>query len=478
MKKALALLLAILALLPIVACQAPSTQGPSTTVGSETDPAETRDPTAHDIPRTDYKQREFVILSPEPYGAPYFDREEMNEETVNDAIYNRNRQVEDYFNIVIKSKSEGWSDNQATTFQTYAMTGLDKIDLVAVTTYQSGKPMITSGYVLPWNDVKNINLDRDYWNKSVTQTLGVLGNYYYLSGDINYARMLYTSVYYFNKEVAEANHIPDLYEMVREKKWTEEEMINLSKTLTRDNGDGVWDAKDSYGLLQNYYTQEGWLNGANYHTVRFSKDGPQMNYYTEKLQTIVNRLYNMVYVSHDCDIVNTPAHKEIFFDGRALFHCNQLQASSDYRSEDTDFGILPLPMYDEKQKGYTTYSDQWGLVMALPCTATDTARTGAITEVLSALSLKLVRPAYYDKTLLGKVKRDDESEEMLEIVFDGLIYDMGATFISDLSLLPLRSLMDNGNTNLSSWWRSNQNRIERNFKELFDYVKEHNETPA
>jgi hypothetical protein len=38
---------------------------------------------------------------------------------------------------------------------------------------------------------------------------------------------------------------------------------------------------------------------------------------------------------------------------------------------------------------------------------------------------KTVKPAYYDRTLKGKHARDDESQEMLDIIFSTRNYDVG-----------------------------------------------------
>ena len=39
--------------------------------------------------------------------------------------------------------------------------------------------------------------------------------------------------------------------------------------------------------------------------------------------------------------------------------------------------------------------------------------------------MEIVLPAYYDITLQGKYMRDNDSQEMLDIIFDSVIYDIG-----------------------------------------------------
>ena len=81
-------------------------------------------------------------------------------------------------------------------FQPFAVSGEDVIDMLAVGFYQSGRSLIMADYVLPWNDVPYINLDKAWWNKSVSETLSILGNYYYIVGDANWFTMPETAVCY------------------------------------------------------------------------------------------------------------------------------------------------------------------------------------------------------------------------------------------------------------------------------------------
>ena len=51
--------------------------------------------------------------------------------------------------------------------------------------------------------------------------------------------------------------------------------------------------------------------------------------------------------------------------------------------------------------------------------------TGTILEALAYYGYTIVKPAYYDKTLVGQSTRDDESAEMLDIIFSTLSFDFG-----------------------------------------------------
>ena len=60
----------------------------------------------------------------------------------------------------------------------------------------------------------------------------------------------------------------------------------------------------------------------------------------------------------------------------------------------------------------------------IPKSASDLERTGAIIEALSAEGYYTLKPAYYETVLKGKSVRDDESSEMLDIIFANRVYDL------------------------------------------------------
>ena len=64
-------------------------------------------------------------------------------------------------------------------------------------------------------------------------------------------------------------------------------------------------------------------------------------------------------------------------------------------------------------------------LLVIPITVSDVERTGAITEALCAISSREVIPAFYEKSLKSKYARDEESEEMIDIIRASRVYDIG-----------------------------------------------------
>jgi hypothetical protein len=66
--------------------------------------------------------------------------------------------------------------------------------------------------------------------------------------------------------------------------------------------------------------------------------------------------------------------------------------------------------------------------MAIPSYNKNLEMTGKIIETLSAESHKQLVPAYYEVALKIKYSRDEESVRMLDLIFEGVVYDFGLLY--------------------------------------------------
>ena len=118
-----------------------------------------------------------------------------------------------------------------------------------------------------------------------------------------------------------------------------------------------------------------------------------------------------------------------FQSDRALFNICWLNRASLFREMETDFGISPMPKYDEAQENYASFVHMYcANTIAVLKTGQNFERTGVILEALSAESMYGLTEAYYEKTLKSKASRDEESSAMLDVIFGTRIYDLGYIF--------------------------------------------------
>jgi len=80
--------------------------------------------------------------------------------------------------------------------------------------------------------------------------------------------------------------------------------------------------------------------------------------------------------------------------------------------------------------------------LAVPITASNLEMIGMATELLGYYNHEIVWPAFYDVLLGQKISRDAQSVEMLDIIFNNTVYDIGVVMGYGLLAQVLR---DDGN---------------------------------
>lgn len=123
---------------------------------------------------------------------------------------------------------------------------------------------------------------------------------------------------------------------------------------------------------------------------------------------------------------------QMFANGDALFMPNYINmlTSPSIKESDVDIGVLPMPKADEIQENYSSSASVYYLQMvAVPLS--NTANLEATLYALEAMAWygeRYVNPQYYEKVLKLQKFRDEDSEEMLDLIFRNRTYDMAIAY--------------------------------------------------
>ncbi len=300
--------------------------------------------------------------------------------------------------------------------------------------------------VIDLNSVPNINLSDPWWDQNAVRDLSVDGKVYFVNGDINTYDDQGTWVIMFNKTLKTKLGIEeDFYQLVRDNKWTYDKFAEICKSgITSDtSGDGVLDDLDTWAFGTECYNIYIQLVGAGLKIAE--KDDNDLPYLTveeipEETYAILGNildLYNRgdtVMVAENYRYKNYPnvyegtVHKA-FLEGRELFYMCGLMNGPSYRMMEDEFGILPIPKYYESQdRYYHTISSYNSTVLMIPEGTPELADLGLAISAIAEQSKRYVTPAYYDIQLKYRDSRDDESGEMLDIIFASRTFDLGCYY--------------------------------------------------
>ncbi|MDD4774686.1 MAG: hypothetical protein PHZ09_13970 [Eubacteriales bacterium] len=397
--------------------------------------------------RNDYGGYQFTIIDRselyDAYWATYdIFSEGLNGDPINDSVYERNSILEEMYNITILEKPDG---APAATAQKAIMAGEDVYDTVTDGLAQLGS-LAGENLTIDYNKIPDIDLSNEWWDQAMIEELSVLDRLYFITGDISVMDNEGTWCVLFNKNLAEEYNVGDLYALVDDGKWTIERMHQTASDVAADlDGDGVMTIDDRWGLLTEAFNTYGfWVGGGDKIADKDENDIPFVTMYNDHSVSMLEKVLALQFDTEttfpSSKAPGYAAFSDVFSQGNAMYlYCSMLMITN-FRTSDTDFGILPAAKYDETQnRYYNTYSFVNLTAYSIPVVAGDTSRTGVILETMAAISKYKLTPGYYHVSLKGKFIRDNESEKMLDLILATRNYDIGSVLNSGGALDMLMS---------------------------------------
>jgi ABC-type glycerol-3-phosphate transport system substrate-binding protein len=443
MKRLVSSILAALILSSIIGCAAQSEPPGNDTAASgdtnaSTTPVEETTKTAASIVTEkyadkDYGGAEIHILSFQP-GAHFYSftsatenelwYEEQTGNALNDAIYDRNRMTEELLNV--KIVPEFVSDPTATYKN--SVTSSDGAFEAAINRLDYQANIAAEGYSLNLRAIPSIDVTNPWWDEGVVNTFTLFKDkLYFISGDINYYDDYAVQCIYFNERIySEEGFEYNLYNLVREGKWTFDLLKQMSLASTRDlDGDGkITILKDQYGYADNTSALLHHIYLFGQKLSEIDQNGVlQVSAMSDKMYDVVDKLYAFFNESKAV-YVNGYDGSTAFNQSKVLFFTDMIGVISNFRDLEDDFGILPMPRPEEGEPKYSAYvSNGWSTAYSIPKTNQQAERTGVVLEAMSAFSVNTVTTTLYDVMLESKLIRNNDSRDMLSYIFDSKVYD-------------------------------------------------------
>ena len=441
LQKLLAPALAALLLLPCFVACGEATQDPkdttATTVAGTVEEGETQfDP---QIPTKNY-DKEFNITG------VYYIRdwatatEDERGDPLSDTIFERGIKIKDHLGVDLVDIDAGDWTTYSHAIKRTVSSGDDAYQLVATHCYEGVTTLLSSNAVFDFSDFETVNLDAPYWATDFMEDVKVGDKY--LIGYNDFCLSV-TISFVFNKALMDEYNLTYPYEDVRNQTWTMDKLMALTANVAKDNGDGVWDVKDTYGI-----TGWGWTDTISFVTacdikiVDRNEDGLYQVAYTKNTEKTysalqkVNKLYHAE-SSHFCGPYGTNVN---FAEGTALMSTVDTTYLSTLRDVTFSFGVLPYPKYDEKQADYKSLN--WNGVLLVPGSIKDSKMVGDVLELL-AFYTPPVKKAFYEDLLGSKIADAPEDAEMLDVIWGSVVTDIGMISANLTGMDPLLYMFPN-----------------------------------
>lgn len=356
-------------------------------------------------------------------------------EVVNDTLFARDRWLEETYNVNVEYIL---SDESSAAFASQlvgsVMAGDYYYDACIMDVAVIAKTMLLNNCSYPINYIDTINIDADYWMPELNADMYIGDGLYFSASAISPRYYGSVYIYMFNTEMAEELQLENMYDLVKDGKCTLDKMFELSRLAVNDtDGNTIIDGNDRLGQLSDCV--EGLIYSSGYKVLK--NDGGELVCQL-KDEGLIELCQKIAAFFMEDGIFDTTTKVfdsgAVLNNGNTLFYTPVTFNLADYRDLGWDYGILPFPKQNEAQEEYICYSQPWAtatVVVPITLTGETLDRAGTLIDAMAAYGYDYVRPAVYENVLQMKGARDEESAEIIDLIFDNVTFELIVMFGGD-----------------------------------------------
>ena len=492
--KTIFIILFVVIIVFIPACSSEQTETPLTVGTAETENSETKVTSKEYVDDSlpnglDFESGDINIMVRENIPFSYeLGVTAANGELVNDAIYERNRNVEERLNVSINVYPviSGTGVNEVNKA---VLSGDDFYSIFAGYAANMMEPVLKKS-LYNLHRVEYLDFSKPWWINNLNEVMTVYDMLFFTAGDITLSMIQYEGCIFYNQVLYNNNNIgEDIYKLVTEGKWTLDKLAQLSKNVSKDlNGDGVLNKADLYGFSQaDSVLIFAMGRGAGLKLTQKDAEGfPELVMDNEQTYVIIDKM-NKLFTEASSYVVlykkdepsnseeqNVQLTQKMFINDQVLFYTGHIIDMEAFRDMRSDYGIVPTPKYDEYQKNYITNSRDSYSMVAIPVTCADFDMTGAVMEAMASESYRTVTPAYFNIALKDKYSRDEKTSDMINIIHGSVAHDFGLSVIGYLNYIShtFQHCIENTANEFGSLYASRLNSAENGLLKLKNAYQE------
>ena len=374
---------------------------------------------------------------------------------INEAIFERNKKVSEALGIKLAFNVQDDDSGKKATILAYVErceSSGEPLDVIALYSRTSAL-LAQKGHLLPLNYYHDyINLSNPWYPESIKKDTDIGGNTYYVTGDIS-TNTLYLMVgFIFNKDLTDKNNdigytSDSLYTLVKEQKWTLEEMYKLVGSYWNDlDANGKKTEADGVGLRTYTYHLESVYFGAGLSMVSINSSPPSADklitlssdYSGSKAIEIADALGKIMTSNSGYNDSSAAVHFSLGNDISMILRIRDIEKLLLSESSNLRYGLLPIPKYDTEQKNYITTPGipftQWGISSS----SRDYDReviSAAIIEAMGYFAQSTTSPTVFD-TLFPETEIEENNtqarkndRESFNVMKRTISLDVGRMFI-------------------------------------------------
>lgn len=288
--------------------------------------------------------------------------------------------------------------------------------------------LLANLYSLP-----HVNFDAEYYDSDVFSAAVAGDGIYAVSGAANFNPEYLCCVFY-NRTLAEALGMGDLTELVKNGLWTFDKYGELAKLASASLG--ISGHGSAYEL--SVYTEMLAVSQGVEYMSNDERTLPVVDYLedskAERTKAVVDRISGLIYSDNTFTKSEGDDCRLQFTAQTLMFSVDSLYYSQWISDNSVEWGLLPLPKYDESVEQYRTLMSSQAPVFCALANTPGYETSGLILESLNAASHGYTLGEYRNY-MIDYVLRDSGSISMLDIICDSAVYDFAHMYASGIPSL-------------------------------------------
>ena len=417
---------------------------PADDANDDTEPTEetTVDPTNSSIEETtadpnefvypenvSFKGREFRILNctrNQWNMLAYITADSMTGEEVNDATFTRQVKVSEAFDCKIIETNVSIYDLKK-ELEKVVLSGEVAYDAAYQRADETISGILDNSYI-PLDTISNIHLERNYWSQDLLDVSSLNKTHYFAASDLQLMSFDGVWCIYFNAEILKNKGIDAPYQLVKDGKWTLDELHVLASQACDLGPDESWNYNPAGECVYGFATFRDGIPKLLFgiEALFGGKDASDLPYLACTEMGFTERALKLAefcgeagaYFYAQASTGNGDAYDQMFIDERSVFCGAEIKFAQTLRGVGMNYGMLPFPKYSVDQESYHTTMINYLPVMTIPTTNNSPEDIGLIMDALSYEAHLTMADVYYGNRVSLKGTGEDTANDvaMLEIM--------------------------------------------------------------
>ena len=419
-----------------------------------------------------------MLRDEETWNREFF-AESTNGDILNDAIYKRNKGLEEDLNFTFEFiESSSKDESYRLVIAEYQSGGDSGLDLISNYAYYSTASALRDCYVNLY-DVETMDISHPWWNQTYVEAATIKDQLYFIVGDLNLTGVDRSMVIYYNATLASGYQIGNLYDVVLDGQWTIDLLLQYTKDAWVDtNQSGIADFPDKVGMLSSdgSASYDGFLTAFGIDMLGKTADGGLgIVWDPDKVSSAID--YNIALLSESNGTYtdsDEPTLINKFTNDEALFWLFYIYPSAEVnqalRSMNSSYGLLPMPKFDLNQQNYYTTAQDAYSTMSVMATSTHLSEVGIVFEEWNYRSYMDILPVYCEVIMKTRYLVDAESGMIFDLIRNSIKFDTGMVYGSEIDNIGTftRSIVRSGNNTFASKYKVQQIVYENKIKQLLN----------